>query len=215
MRKAIIFNVVLFLLVLASTTLFTAGTALPKGALIDRFLAKKGIGMMVREAREDLAGIAFRDVRLFLNSEELASFASLRLQVGIGGLELEGSCGSGRARIEMDWFGTGSFSADRLNCIRGVEEIAGKLVLEEGLRGRISLRGVSFRGLELSALDLEFEGERFRGTLSYMGMELRGGGRIRVNREDLLSSEVSARFRGDVGTLVLSGKLRSLRAQIQ
>jgi len=96
-------------------------------------------------------------------------------------------------------------AADRLNCIRGVEEIAGKLVLEEGLRGRISLRGVSFRGLELSALDLEFEGERFRGTLSYMGMELRGGGRIRVNREDLLSSEVSARFRG----------VRSLRAQIQ
>ena len=215
MRKATIFNAVVFLLLLASLTLFTAAVALPKGVLVDRLLTEKGVDLIAREVREDLDGIDLRNVRIFLNSKELASFERLSLRIGFGGLELRGSCGSGHARLAVSWSGGGSFLAEKLGCVRGVEEVRGKLSLEEGIRGKLSLRGVSFRGVELSALDLTFEGKRFRGTLNYMGMELSGGGRIQLNRKDLLSSEVSARFSGDVGTLVVSGKLRSLRAQIQ
>jgi len=214
MRRAI-FNLILLLSAFCASFLLGLLYAIPKAVAVDRALMGEGVHLIGRGVREDLLGVSLESVRLFRGSEEIGLLEVLSLKLQPDGLRIRGACGSGYTVAHVDWSGSASIVAENFRCLRRVEEISGRLRLDGGVAGRLTLKKVSLKGVELQTLDLRFKGESFTGKLTYMGMELEGEGKIRLERENLLSSKLNARFRGALGTLVVSGRLRSLRVQIQ
>ncbi len=214
MRKSI-FNALILIAVLLISAVLTALYALPKAVLVDRLLTERGITLIAHSVRESFTSVELEEVRVFRGNEELSTLSALRLNIEPGGLRLKGVCGSGYAELRVGWFSGRDFTAERFTCLRDVEELEGRLSLGKGIEGRLSVRGVSVKGVSLEGVELEFRGSEFSGRITYMGMELEGSGRIRFSEEDPLKSEVSARFSGGLGAVVVTGRLEALRAEIR
>ena len=92
----------------------------------------------------------------------------------------------------------------------------GDIRLEEGkIFGKVYLRKLEIKGIDVDSIDLKFKGRRFEGSIEYRGMKLKGGGDIRLKPTKLEDSELNAVFRGSVGRFTLKGKLGNLNIQLR
>ncbi len=209
--KALI--LILSFLVLLSIFLLSA---LPKSLLLDRFLTKRGISLIPEKVEEDLLGVSFRNVKIFVRNDPLAMFDILELKLRPIGLSLSARCGEGSLEGHFSFWGSISLRMRSLRCLESVDLLEGDLMLGgEGLFGRVSVQGLGLRGFRVDKLNLDFKGSRFEGAVESGGMRLEGGGTFRLRLDRLEDSEVNALFKGKIGSLSIKGRLKSPSVQMR
>ena len=200
-------------LVISSILVFFS---LPKSVILDRFLTTKGIGLIPERVREGTFRVEFEKVRVFFKNELVSRLDSLGVYLKPAGLGVLAVCGEGYLKGHVSLLGDLSAEAKGFECLEMAGKVYGNVRLEESrLFGRVSLENLDLKGIKVDRVDLEFKGDRFDGNVEYSGMKLRGGGSLRLNPSRLEDSEINAVFRGDLGRLVLKGRLGSPSVQLR
>jgi len=135
--------------------------------------------------------------------------------VGINGLQLSGYCPSGHIEAHVSLNGNLDLKLDKVECLKIAKELNGNIRYGDSLYGSITAKGVTVRGVNIDSIELNFRGESFEGKIVYMGTILKGGGKIKLNPENIENSRISAQFKGSVGTLLVKGRLSNISAQIR
>ncbi|MDQ7037894.1 MAG: hypothetical protein Q9N26_01655 [Aquificota bacterium] len=189
--------------------------AVPKVLLLDGLLSGWGLFLVAEEVREGVLDVELRGVRILRGGKEVVRFDRLNLGLSVSGVLVRGFCGEGRADLLVSPFGSPVVKVKRFPCVRDVSLVEADLTLGDGLRGVMTAEGLKVRGVNLDRLDLRFEGERFRGRVVSSGMELRGGGSLRINPNDITSSTVEGTFRGEGITLFVRGEIGKLSVLVR
>ncbi len=207
------FLITLLIFISFLTVLFS----FPKALLIDRFLMERGIHLIASRAEEGLTDVSLENVRVFYGKEEVARFGKLELRIGLLGLEVEGKCNGGRGKLNLGYLNRDlEVDLKSLRCLRRVGEVNGKLLISDGsLKGDLSVSDLRLEGLKIASLRLRFMGRNFEGDIDYMGMNLRGGGSLKLDLNKPENSSLRASFRGEIGTLLVEGKLSKISVQLR
>lgn len=189
--------------------------SLPKALLIDRMLSERGVYLMAEDVREDLTGVTFGGVRLFVEDGQVAVFDSVRVGLRRWGIGIEALCGDGGI-YALAGYGEVKLRAISVKCLSSVGELEADLTLkDEEMRGKLHLKGIEAGGLEADRVELFFEGDSFRGTIERGDLRFEGGGTFRLNLRDIWKSRVKASFRGDLGKIVVEGELKNPRFRLR
>ncbi len=215
MKRTIIYSAFLIPFFLFLTFLFLL-YSLPKAVVLDSLLSRFGLSLLAQRVEERTFTVLFEGVSLYRGGERLAQMEKLSLSITPLGISLSGRCGGGSLALRLRWRRELELHLKRATCISGFRSLEGKIRLSEGsVWGRLKAKGVELRGLNLDSADLDFEGESFKGRLLYGGMELRGGGRLRLNLKNPDRTYVDASFKGSLGTVHLRGRLSSISVQMR
>lgn len=212
MRRTSIFKVFIFLLVTITIFLVSLLFAVPKSVLLDKLLSQRNVHLFADRVEEGALGFSLEGVRVLYGSMSVFRFDRLSLGLYPVGVKMLGTCEGGSLLARMS--GSLSLEIKNFTCSGLVKRAEGRLVISEGVRGRLRLEGLSLRGVSVDAIELEFTGESFKGVIDYAGMTLTGGGRIKLKKE-LANSSLDASFRGNLGTLTLKGTLKNISVQLR
>ncbi len=206
--------IVVFIFLITSSLLLLS--AVPKAILLDKFLSGNGVNLIPEKVEEDLFGISFRKAKLFIGNELWAELDLIRLRLRPSGLILYALCGEGYLRGKISPTGNVSMEAGNFRCIKGIGELGGRIRLRENkIFGKVLFKELDLRSVRVDGVKLEFKGERFEGEIDYAGMKLKGGGTLKINAKKFEDTELNALFKGDLGRLLLKGKIRNLSVQLR
>ncbi len=189
--------------------------SLPKAVLLDKLLGEADIHILTRRVEENLRKVIMEGVRIFKGNSEIAHLDKLNLSLTLSGLKLKGTCGEGRLEGFISYRRNLELSFDKFSCIERVGELSGEVAIRDGIFGTLNLKGIMAQGVEIESAELKFTGEKFEGVIKAMGMTFRGGGTIKVNRENPAESEIDALFKGDLGRVIVRGKLSSISVHVR
>ncbi len=195
------------------TLLFTAlGTFLlfPKYLFLESLLQKNRIFLLSQGVEEDVNKVTFGKGRVFVGNEELASFDRLELALVPFGVKAEILCKGKASEVIYGLSGEIKISLRDFSCSKSVKLLRANLRISDGIYGTLHAEGVSNRNLQLDKISLNFRGESFTGSVSYLGMELKGSGKLKLNRKNPLKSRVSALFKGKGISVEVVGSLENL-----
>ena len=187
----------------------------PKSILMDKALTQAGVYLIPASVKEGLTEVVMKEVRVFRGNEELGKLDRAVLRLGLGGVSSYLACGKGEGRLGVSWGGDLRAEFKDFSCVSVIGSLNGKLRVEEGVFGKVSVKGLKVQGADVESIDLEFNGKTFKGDITYMGMKLSGGGELRLRRERLEDSEINATFKGSLGNLVIRGKLKSPQIRVR
>jgi hypothetical protein len=189
--------------------------SLPKFILLDLLITRSGLFLTADRVREGIGSLTLEGVKVLAGGEELLRLDSFLLKLGADGLSVLGYCGEGLLELRRSWLNSLRLRAEDFPCVRDVSRLEANLRLGKGLRGTLTLEDAKVRGILLERVRLNFEGERFTGTVVSGGVELKGRGRIRVNPLNPLESYVEGTFRSQGLTLLVRGKIPKLSLKLR
>ncbi len=189
--------------------------SLPKAVIIDRLLSRAGLHLLAQDVEETLFRVSFKKAQLFRGNSQVLHLDKLSILPHFVGLKVVGRCEKGYLLGTYNLQGGAKIEFKGFSCLAYAGKVEGKVSLKEGIRGRIVATDVKLEQALLEHLQLNFKGKNFDGEIRAMGVSFKGGGSIRLRKENLLDSEVSASFRSNLGTIVVMGKLRSLSVQLR
>ncbi len=189
--------------------------ALPKSLLLDRLLSKRDIHILADRVKEGPLWIEMENLRLFLQSMEVITLDRLKLYLGIGGIGFSAGCGKGKTEGNLSYLGMLEVTFKEFSCVKFIGKIEGKLLVGDVIRGNLSLEKVKFENIEVESARFRFLGKNFEGNIQAMGMNLLGGGSIKLVRGNPLASEIEASFKGALGNLIVRGKLQKPSVQFR
>ncbi len=212
--KTSISKFLLFLISLLLVLSLSLLLVVPKAILLDKLLSERGIHLLAGRVDEGVADVSFEKLRVFYGGEEVLDLDRAVLSFSPAGLKAEGRCGSGRAYLRLGWGKTLEIKLRDFACSPFFRSASAKLLVSEGLHGKLKISGLRVRGVEIDSVSMSFKGETFDGSISYMGMTLSGGGRFRLRRS-IRRSPVDAIFKGKMGTLLVKGTLSNISVQLK
>ena len=182
----------------------------PKYLLLDSFLQKNKIFLLSSGVKEDINKITFGKGRVFVRNEEIASFDRLELALVPFGVRAKILCKGKSSEVFYGLSGEIEISLRDFSCTKSVKLLRADLKISDGIYGTLHAEGVSNKNLSLDKISLNFRGESFTGSVSYLGMELKGSGKLKLNRKNPLKSRVSALFKGNGISVEVVGSLENL-----
>ena len=208
MRKTFSEFLSLLLLSLLLISVFLV-LGIPKAVLIDRFLMERGIFLLAGEVNEGITDIRLSDVRIIASGKEVATLDRVKAQLKVTGIFLEGKCGKGDLKVNVGWRQNISLKAKDFACTRDIEQVDADLRIGEGIKGKVSIRGLDTGIVTVDSIELNFRGEDFDGKVIYGKFEFTGKGKVKLNRKDPLNSTLRAEFSGAIGRVIISGSLKN------
>ncbi|WP_461828772.1 hypothetical protein [Aquifex sp.] len=182
----------------------------PKYLFLESLLQKNRIFLLSQGVKEDINKVTFGKGRVFVGNEEIASFDRLELALVPFGVKAEILCKGKTSEIQYGLSGEIEISLRDFSCTKSVKLLRANLRISDGIYGTLHAEGVSNKNLQLDKISLNFRGESFTGSVSYLGMELKGSGKLKLNRKNPLKSKVSALFRGNGISVEVVGSLENL-----
>ena len=203
----LILTVFIFILLLLLSGLY----GIPKAVIIDRLLMERGIYLLAGKVRETPLSIELEKARIFLRDEELGRFEKLKLSLRPFALNITGKCRKGVFSSTLSAGGDLEIKLRNLDCVKRVQSASGKLKIEgDKIFGNIEVKGLKVPGASIDSANFEFKGQDFKGKITYLGMTLTGGGKVKINPKNLRESTIDARFQGKLGNLVVRGTLGNI-----
>jgi len=212
MRIFKVLGLVIFTLVFTGILLTST---FPKFLFLDRILLKNDLYLLAHKVKEKPLSLEIYKGKVFSKNGELIHFDSARLYVNLLSLNLELLCNGKPSKLSYDLFGNLKVNFNGFSCSPFFKSLSGNLELKNGISGKIKVEGLKTKLAVLEELSLNFRGKNFTGEINYLGMELKGQGRILLNKENFLDSKVDGEFRGSGITLRVSGKLKRLRVNVR
>ncbi len=182
----------------------------PKYLFLESLLQKNKIFLLSSGIKEEINKITFGKGRIFVGNEEIASFDKLELALVPFGVRATLLCRGKPSEVLYNLSGELRLSFKDFRCSKSVKLLRANLKISEGIYGTFHAEGVSNKNLNLDKISLNFRGESFTGSVSYLGMELKGSGKLKLNRKNPLKSGVSALFKGNGITVEVVGSLENL-----
>jgi len=182
----------------------------PRIPLAEHLLSQRKLYLLSEGAGEEAVKLFWKKGKLFYGEEELLRFDLLTLYL-LPRQRLEVLCGGKKLKVDYALGAFRSFYAEGFTCLKGAQKVEGSLEERGGLYGKLSLRGLEAGGFFLEAVELEFEGKRFKGSVKYGNLLLRGGGTLNLDPKNPLKSKVKALFEGGGVRLRVEGTLERLR----
>ncbi len=179
----------------------------PKYLFLEELLQRKGIFILSRGVKEGLNSVVFGKGRVFFRNEELAKFGKLELRITPFGIKVKLLCKGRVSELLFSFFGNIEAHIRDFVCSSKVKRLRAELKISEGVYGNLYAEKISGKGTVINKVSLSFRGDVFTGSLNYLGMELRGRGRVKLNKKNLLKSYVSALFKGKGVSLEVLGTL--------
>jgi len=210
MRRSLIFRTLFPILTLFF--LFSAFflLSIPKSIILDRLLREKGVDIVPERVEEGLLGVRFERVKVLFRNEPVGRLDSLRVTLGWKGVYFLARCGGGSLEGRVGFSGNISLKAKDFRCVETIRNLEGNLSLEGGrLFGNLLVEGLKLKGVSVDRVSLEFKGKRFEGVIERDSLKFKGSGSLELRPESIEESEVSGIFKGDLGNLILGGKLGS------
>ncbi len=201
------------ILLLLLITLILVGTflilGLPKAILIDRFLMERGIFILAGNVHEGITDLRLSDVRIIASGKEVARLDRMRAKLTLTGVYLEGNCSKGDVKVKVGWSRSLSLRAQEFTCARDIERVDADVRIGEGIKGKVSIRGLDTGIVTVDSIELNFKGKDFEGKVVYGKFEFSGKGQVKLNKEDPLNSSLRAEFSGAIGRVIISGTLKN------
>lgn len=210
MKKISISDLILSLTLLIFGVVFSVFVSIPKTVMLHEFLQKKEIYVLANGAKEGLFSVNLFKGSVSFRGKEVGSFDSFKLDLLPPSADV--TCGKGRIKVNLL---SKSVSFKEFSCLKDLSKISGKLKFKEkGLEGKITLEGINTEMGKIERVSLTFKGETFKGRILFAGQDLEGGGRIKLDWQDLANSRVEATFSGNLGKVRLSGSLKDLKVNL-
>jgi len=182
----------------------------PKFLIFDRLLLERKVFLLAQRVKENLLSLELFKGRVYFRDKEVIHFDFAKLSLGFLSIESEVRCGRKTSRAVYSFFGGLEVILREFTCSPFVKEVNGRLKVKEGVYGRIKLRGLKTNVVVLDEVNLNFKGKTFTGSVKYLGMELKGSGRISLNSKNLLMSRVDGEFRGGGLKIKVFGTIKNL-----
>ncbi len=203
-----IYKSLAYLLVFLLPIPFVFLLTIPKFLIIDNLLQSSGVFALYREVKEGLTYVEVRDAELFADSEKVASLKSAKVEITPMGILLKGTCKKGKVEVFKNLLsGALEMELDNFSCINRIGSVSGELEVKHGLEGSLLVKALELPEIKLEEMRLNFEGKKVHVYVKSMGVELKGEVKLKLNKENLMASEISGRLKGKTMSLIVSGTL--------
>jgi len=186
---------------------------LPKYAAAEILFKNFQITPLVEEVDEELAVLTYRNGTLFLPEGAKINFEKIQINLMPPSAEL--ICkGKGEARL-LPAGKKLRVELNRLSCLSLAREVDGRLTINPKgeIFGRLNLKGVRIENLNVESANFTFNGNTFSGWIRAMGVELRGGGRIKLDPKRGLY--INATFEGNGLRVTADGYPPNLKVNLR
>ncbi|AAC07280.1 putative protein [Aquifex aeolicus VF5] len=187
----------------------------PKFLLFDRLLIQNKIFLIAQKVKENSMSIELFKGKVYFQNREALEFDYTKLSLGFLSVNGKILCRGKISEISYSFLGSIETKFRDFSCTPFVKKVNGRIELSDGIYGRVKLEGFKTELALLDEINLNFKGQTFTGSVKYLGMELKGQGRITLNRKNFLMSKVDGEFKGNGVRIKVQGTLNNLRVYMK
>ena len=208
-------KLLLSFLLTAVFTLLGVFLLFPKYLFLEQLLQKNKVFLIAKGVREDINKITFGKGKVFTGNKELFDFDKLVLALVPFGVKADIICKGKHSEVFYFLPGKLKLVFKDFTCFKDFALLRANLEISEGIYGSFYAEGVSNERLRIDKISLNFRGNKFTGAVKYLGMELKGSGSVKLNRNNPLRSHISALFKGKGLSVEILGTPENLSVKLR